>query len=362
MKRIAYYISDYGFGHATRSAAIIQELLKQDRDISIIICNSYAVEYLEKLLPDDRIKFRCIKTDVGYFLQEDSIEPDAKRLNKEYDQYIKSWPALIKEEWRFLKEEEVDLVLSDISPIAFEAAYQAGVPSGGISNFTWHTAYDGLIDSLKLEPFRLAYEKMSIHFRLAASREPAWGISQEYEYGFISREIDDWEVKRIRKAVNPINDHHIIFFGLGMKMNMQDLSKLKIWESPNCKFIVSSNTSIQRPNITKIPKDYIHSHNYIAAADLVITKAGWGTVGEAVAAHTPLLIIDRQTMREDHNTITFLKKHRLCHTVTWEELKNLTITDSLMNCLKSCIDKENNKINYQEKMADDIINILESES
>ncbi|MFT8323534.1 MAG: hypothetical protein ABF649_21995 [Bacillus sp. (in: firmicutes)] len=37
IKTIAYYISDYGYGHASRSIAIIRELLKVDNDYGHVI-------------------------------------------------------------------------------------------------------------------------------------------------------------------------------------------------------------------------------------------------------------------------------------------------------------------------------------
>lgn len=88
----------------------------------------------------------------------------------------------------------------------------------------------------------------------------------------------------------------------------EQLERLPIWDSPNCMFIVSSNVQVQKPNVFSIPKDYIESQNYIAAADLVISKSGLGIVSEAICAHKPLLIIDRQIMKEDQNTISYLKE------------------------------------------------------
>jgi predicted glycosyltransferase len=47
MKKIAYYISDYGFGHATRSSGIIKDLLQEIVDVEITVCNSFAMPFLQ---------------------------------------------------------------------------------------------------------------------------------------------------------------------------------------------------------------------------------------------------------------------------------------------------------------------------
>jgi hypothetical protein len=59
-------------------------------------------------------------------------------------------------------------------------------------------------------------------------------------------------------------------------------------------FIVSSNVKVNRDNVFSIPEDETESQAYIAASDLVITKAGWGTVSEAVVYNVLLLILNRE--------------------------------------------------------------------
>ncbi|MFS0774819.1 hypothetical protein ABC255_02100 [Neobacillus sp. 3P2-tot-E-2] len=44
MKTIAYYISDFGFGHASRSIAVIRKLLNHP-EAEIMICHSFALSF-----------------------------------------------------------------------------------------------------------------------------------------------------------------------------------------------------------------------------------------------------------------------------------------------------------------------------
>jgi UDP-N-acetylglucosamine transferase subunit ALG13 len=336
MNTIAYYSSDYGFGHAARSVALIRNLLAMEEDVKMIICHSFALHFLrESLKGENRVTFRTIETDIGYVLQKDSIEPDIEKLNAKYKKYVQKWNFLIEQERDFLQTNKVDLVISDISAFPFEAAYTLGIPSLGISNFTWHTAYQGLIASSLLEPLKEAYEKMTYFFSLAGSKEPNWGMKGTKQFGFFARKVDGHEANKIRKLVNPTGEQLIVFFGLGMKIDIEQLERLPIWDSPNCNFIVSSNVQVNRPNVFSIPKDYIESQNYIAAADFVISKPGWGIVSEAVCNRKPLLILDRQTMKEDQNTISFLKAHNLCNTITWDKLRQFVMDETIIKELQS---------------------------
>ncbi|QTC40406.1 hypothetical protein I7V34_14615 [Bacillus sp. V3] len=321
--KIAYYISDYGFGHATRSAGIIKGLLKEKADIEITICNSFAMPFLRRNFQDSRVKFRSTSTDIGYFLNKDTIEPDIFKLNHEYDLYMKQWNDRVSEEKAFLMDEKVDLVLSDIVAMPFEAANQIDIPSVGISNFTWYTAYEGLISRVKLGRLKDAYDSMTAFFMLAGANEPEWKTRYTKSFGFFSREINREEVARIRKMLNPYGEKNLVYFGLGMKIENNNIEQFEFWNDPNTIFIVSSNTSIERENVYRIPTEYVDSHHFIAAADLAITKAGWGSISEAIIGNTPLLIINRQSMKEDRNTVSYLKERRLCKTIEWTELQQL---------------------------------------
>lgn len=327
MKTIAYYISDYGYGHASRSIAVIRELLKEP-EIKIIVCHSFALSFLMKSLDSNRVSFRNVKTDVGYILEKDSIHPDKLQLLEEYKEFVSNWQYRVQQEREFLAINNVNLVIADISPLPFEAAERLGIPSVGISNFTWYTAYQGLINDKDLKTFKDAYQKMTCFFSLAGSQEN--GCVHAKHYGFFSREVNWKEVNRIRKVINQNKDRNIIFFGLGMKIEVDSLEQLPVWDSPNCTFIVSTNVELNLPNVFHIPVDYLESQNFIAAADLVISKAGWGMVGEAVSANVPLLILDRPTMTEDRNTINFLKEQQLCETIDWEAFKSFQVYSSIL--------------------------------
>lgn len=319
MKTIAYYISDYGFGHAARSIAIIRELLVRDPSYRVIICHSFAIEFLRNSLPNHQVSFRTIATDVGYFLKEGSLEPDKEKLAKEFDRFVEKWESKIQLEVQFFQQMKIDLVVSDISPLPFEAADKVGIPSVGISNFTWYTAYENLLDQKRIEIWKNSYATMTCFFLLAGNLERNWPCEKRL-FPFFARKVQEGKVEWVLDHVNPTRKKTVIFFGLGMKVDGIKVESLPLWESENCVFIVSSNVKVDRDNVFSIPKEETESQAYIAASDLVITKAGWGTVSEAVVYNVPLLILNREGMKEDENTINYIRKHGLGKTIEWGEL------------------------------------------
>ncbi|MBM7618574.1 uncharacterized protein (TIGR00661 family) [Bacillus tianshenii] len=353
-KTIAFYISDYGYGHASRSIAIIRELLKREDQICIIVCHSFALTFMKASLLEDRVRFREIETDVGYVLQKCTIYPDYEAVSKKMDNFINDFPGRSLKESEFLKNEKVDLLITDISPLPLYAASLLGIPTIGISNFTWYTAYHGLVPAKQLKWLRKQYQLVDYFFHLGASRELNWGRKQNIAFLFFAREIDTMEVQRIRKSI-PVGKQ-VVFIGLGMKVDNLVEKDFPIWDSPNCHFIVSSNMKIKKTNVTVVPRNYIESQNYLAATDLIISKPGWGTISEALLAKKPLILLDRKDMQEDQVTITFLKELNRCSTIQWEELKRLIISkdyirdvrneQDLITSAKSCLSDISNQILY----------------
>ncbi|MGG4491320.1 glycosyltransferase [Metabacillus idriensis] len=356
MKTIVYYISEYGYGHATRSIALIRELMNQS-EVRVVICNSFAMDFIKDSVHEcgERIVYHRVSTDVGYILKEQSLDIDTAALSEACRYYLKTLPGVVSAEAAFLRDYDVDLIISDISPLAFEVAERLQVPSLGISNFTWHTAYKNVINQELLAAFADSYDKMDYFFSLAGSAEPQWGVKDNQSFGFFSRRVNKAEVTKIRDSLDPRGGKHLVFLPIGMKINLGDITNLPLWERENCVFVVSSNMTIDHPNVHKIPSSYTEVQNYVAAADLVISKAGWGTISEAAGNGTSLTIINRPGMEEDQNTIAFLKDHRFCSLITWEDLYDLNIEEH--------IKKERlEHLNEVGLLAEGVIDILETEA
>ena len=84
MKKIIYYITDHGKGHATRSIAIIRELINQN--IEVVIRNSNSLELLKRSLPT--VPIIAGKTDVGTVSQNNGIFIDEEESKIQIGKWI----------------------------------------------------------------------------------------------------------------------------------------------------------------------------------------------------------------------------------------------------------------------------------
>ncbi|GGL56208.1 glycosyltransferase [Sporolactobacillus putidus] len=338
LKTICYYVSDYGFGHAARSIAVIRFLCRVRKDIRVIICTSFAYSFmnasLKQLIVQRQVSMRQVRNDMGYILKRDSLIPDNELLRKEYDAFVHRMSESVEEEIEFLRNCKADLVIGDIPPIPFKAAHLLSIHSIGISNFTWYTAYRDALSEKELQPLFDCYTQMDDFFALPGSQERPWGQKRNRAFGFFSRCTETEDVRSIQTRVNPEGSKKIIFFGLGMKIETEDLTAYPLWKSKNCVFIVSNHTHVEGDNIYKIPSGYNETQNFIAASDVVISKPGWGTIAEAVCTNKPLVLVARENVTEDRNTINYLQRHNGCELVKWESLKDYQLLPERLSDLK----------------------------
>lgn len=328
MKTICYYITDYGYGHAARSIAIIRQLLKENKDtLRIVVSCDKTMPFIKHSLEDHRnVLFRHISLDLGYVLKPFSLDVDVERFKTECEAYVDRFPEWYEQEAAYLSHHNIALVISDISPIPFVAASLCGIPSIGISNFTWHTAYRFLLRDERLQLLYDAYSHMSHFIRLPGAIEPHWGRSSELEAGFFCRSPIQADVERIKQQYNPDGSRIIVFIALGMSIVLDDLMSTAMWQDDDCLFIVSSNMGVDYPNVIQIPAQETESQNYVAVADLVITKPGWGTISEAVSLGKPLVLLKRDQFEEDDNMLHQLQEMYPYRLMEWEQLRSMKIS------------------------------------
>ncbi|WP_127579946.1 hypothetical protein [Paenibacillus koleovorans] len=328
--KVCWYVSDYGYGHAARSIAIIRKWLQSHPTIQIIVCASRnPLTFLQQSLASfssSCVQFLEISTEMGYILDPVSLEPNLIQMRERYRQYLHSWRKRVQMEKQFLRQQRPLCVVSDISPIPFLAADELGIPSVGISNFTWFTAYEDILPAHQLDTLRTAYSCMDYFIALiGAEQEPRWGRMGHANSGFFSREVHPEEVHRIRQMVDPHRKKTIVFYGMGMSIDHEAVSAHPFWSNEECIFLVPSHMSNSRSNVMRIPASYPESQNYVAAADVVITKPGWSTVSEAYCNSKPMILLRRKGFREDRSTLDVLEREGRCKGLALSQLSDLRL-------------------------------------
>jgi len=139
MKKISFYISTHGFGHATRITEVINWIAKMQPD-----CISYVHTGVPRWLFEQYIKGSFVYH--GAVLDVGVIEKDAMRQKplltlKAVAKLLESEDSLVSSEASFIASEQISLIVTDIPFLAVDIAKAAGVPCLAIGNFSWDWIY-----------------------------------------------------------------------------------------------------------------------------------------------------------------------------------------------------------------------------
>ena len=352
---LAFYISSHGFGHMTRCLSIIEYILKYTEYNIYIACDKFQNDFAKSYLEDykDRIIYKDLTTDIGFINKKDSLEVDKELLEDKLLNFINTWDEVVLEEVNSLKELSIKCVINDISPIGCLVGKALGLDTILISNFTWIEQYEYLnIDEDIISAFRDAYCYVNklIKYDICLPMDSI-GCENIENVGFVCREIDELKIEEIKSKYN---DSIFVTCGKSANLNSINVRNFKGTIFTTSGIEINNNDGA---NIVKLPIDIKDTQNYMAASNIVITKAGWTTLAECLIGHSSMVLIERPSAREDSFSIENIRSRSLGISIKEDDLHNIDILE-IKEKLKNNVDykKLNTYKNDVEKVVKLILN------
>ncbi len=315
MKLVIFYISDHGFGHAARNIPIIKELLATDEKLRVIVRTGSAQgEFIQSnFLGESRLSVIKESLDVGLVLQPMSFELDVPTLEERVKQYIEGWEQRIEREVQFLTHKQPNLIVSDIVPWVFHAAKQVNITSILISNFTWVEIYEEYLSAELVKAYQDCYDLADEVFMYEMSSSKMKDRFVKYdEISLCAREFDLSAVAEIQSRYH----QPLVFVSVGRSVDLAEA--IDVSNEPY-HFIVTEGIQLVGENVTYLPKETPNTHDYLCASEFVLTKAGFGTVAEALLAKKKIAVIERDCIAEDRATVEWLVNHGLALPIQYEK-------------------------------------------
>jgi len=291
--RLAWYVTPHGFGHAVRSLEVVKALLELDAVGEVILVSDFP-RFLVEQNVGKSLPFRCRPLDVG-LVQRDSLRFDLEATLKALESLYFRREELVEEEAAFLREEGVDGVICDIPFLPFRAAERCGIPSAGMSNFTWdwiYRAYARSDDRWRplLEWIREDYGRCPLFLQL-----PMHGDCSVFprirEVPLVARKASRTreDVRRILGLSTGHKAYLVSFAWLDLDekalRRVERLRSVRFLYKRPLRFSLSNGISLD-----ELPLTY---PDVVAAVDGVITKPGYGIVADCLAHGTPVAYTDR---------------------------------------------------------------------
>ena len=301
MKRhLLFYISGHGFGHAARSAEIVNAVHAADPEMRITLRTTVPEWFLRASI---RAPIEIVTGDVDTgMVQPDSLTIDEDETARHAAVFYSTFAERITLELAHISRLRPTVVAADIPPLAFAAAARAGLPSVAISNFTWDWIYSAYPQFERLAPGVMAMIGQVQSQATASLRLPFSG-------GFAAmRSVADIPlVARVARTAKHDTRARLqlpgerplvlaTFGGHGGAVMLEEAA------APEYLLVATDYEARDghrtSPDIRIVTARELHSQalsytDLLAACDVAVTKLGYGIVSECVANEVGILYTTR---------------------------------------------------------------------
>ncbi len=310
MTTVVFFVSGHGFGHASREVEVMNALgARLGIELRLIIRSAVGPSLLERTLKVP-YELRPGICDTGV-VQTNSVTHDDRGTIAAAVEFYGSFDARVAAEAAALRDDDVALIVADIAPLGLAVGAALGVPSIFIANFTWDWIYEGhagFSDAAPtvIETIRRAHAHATLTLKLPLSPSFAGsGLGDVRDLPLIARRSTHTQVETRAHFGLPQSRKIALlsFGGYGLsELNLSDVDCADDWD------LVVTDRSVNDSPATRLP--YVHAvseaglagafryEDLVAAADAVITKPGFGIIGECATAGTPMVYTSRGDFRE----------------------------------------------------------------
>lgn len=319
-------------------ATVMNELIRRKPDRRIIIKTS-APEWFFREQLNGQIIFHHLECDVGV-IQSDSLNLDPSASLKAYSTFLSGRNRLIENELDFVREIKPRLIIGDIPPLAFLVANEAGIPSLAVGNFSWDWIYEPYVSRYPeyrhiIPIIKSEYRKTTLLLRLPFSGEMSV-FPNRRDIPLIAR-CSTRKREEIKELLDIPCDRPVVILSFGGFRLGEDyyrkLSRIDdcIWlASERVGFKLAAIRNISREQMVKLKLGY---PDLVKAADVVITKPGYGILSECIANRTRMLYTSRGEFREYPILVEGIKKCLPSAFISQEKLKSGDFKNELINVL-----------------------------
>jgi len=309
MEKLAYYITPHGFGHAVRSLEVIRQLLGQNPGLEITVVSDIA-EFLVEQRVGSLLPFRRKRLDVG-LVQKDSIRFDLNATREALRALFRDSESLIAEEVRFLREEGIEALVSDIAFLPFHAASRCDIPGIGLGNFTWDWIY---ADYAQTDPswrsiitwIKEGYQHCDLLLQLPLHGDCS-SCPNRWEVPLVARkaELDIEQTRRLLEW-DPEKKHYLLAFS---DLDLEESALKRLAAIKNAVFFFKYPLAFEFANARSLDALQLAYTDVVAAMDGVITKPGYGIVADCLVHGTPMVYTDRGRFREYAILVEAIQEH-----------------------------------------------------
>ena len=307
-KSIAYFISPHGYGHAARSAGVMEAMCGIDTAVRFEIFTQVPRWFFDDSLSGNS-GYHSLLTDIG-LVQNTPLRADLNETVRRLKHFLPFDRSRMRGLAKLIRNLECGLIICDIAPMGIVVAKQAGIPSLLVENFTWDWIYEGymkyderlgehthyLKGVFESTDFHIQTEPISCRRNVNLTTFP------------VSRRVKS-PAHEIRHRLRiPENSPAVLITMGGIEEEYGFIEQVS--ERRDIHFVIPGASKREKihGNLVLLPhrSDYFHP-DLVNACDGVTGKVGYSTLAEIYYAGVPFGYITRSRFRESQDLVSFIK-------------------------------------------------------
>ncbi|NJK62959.1 MAG: glycosyl transferase [Synechococcaceae cyanobacterium SM2_3_1] len=304
-------VTAHGFGHATRTAAVMQALVRLNPEVLPIFVTPSPPWLLDKYM-EGRYLHRPRRLDVGV-IQKDGLQMDLEATLAELAAFQQGSAQLIEAEVAFIETNRVRLVFGDIPPIAAAIANKARLPCWMEGNFGWDFIYRPYGSEFKpyVQWIQDLYSRCDRLLKLPM-HEPMAAFPHQELVGMTGGD-PRFRAEEVREKLSLDPDRPLVLLTFG-GFGILDFPYAAIEKFPDWLFLTFDAHAPELPNLRCLNGEIWRPVDVMLLCSQVVSKPGYGTLSEALRLGIPMNCITREGFAESPLLIEGLKrygKHRI---------------------------------------------------
>ena len=358
LKRIAYFITPHGFGHAARAAAVMETLSEFDAGIQFEIFTTVPSWFFQDSMSAP-YAYHNLVTDIG-LVQKNAFQADLEDTLCALNDFFPPAPSRIAEITKTIMDLNCVLIICEIAPMGILVAKEARVPSILVENFTWDWIYQqyAVSDSRikrHIDYLGPIFEAADYHIQTepVCRRNSADLITAP-----VSRKIKTTGGEIRRRLGLPADGKMVLITTGGIPQDygfLEELNKLR-----GITFVMPGAGPAMKmvDNLIILPhrSDFYHP-DLVNAADAVIGKVGYSTLSEIYHGGVPFGYVARSNFRESESMVKFIQRQMPAIAMSESEFNTGNWTAKLADLLDLAPVKRNT-VNGAEQISRFIEDIL----
>lgn len=301
---VLWHISSHGWGHAARQRELMQAYTERFPDTEVIIASDVPRWFWRGTGIS-----RIVRGSPSPTVVESGWEIDLAATRKILMDFLDRLESLLAEELKFHEDLGADLVVSDIDPLPISAASAAGIPAFGIGNFTWDWILTELFPDLEDDIKRISF----LHSKGTYLRLPMGPPA----HNPFNRMVDV-PLLASGSCSEPMEARRLSPKGILCLVALRELPPGGLPDLPHGVQALSSSPKPLSKGIQNITPDELSSRGFVfsdlvAAADVVISKAGYGIISQILALGKPCVLLTGRGFPEERHLLDHMKER--CATV-----------------------------------------------